>query len=150
MGRGPPWADGLVPVRLYIGLLAGARTGTFQEDLAVTTTGCAQSVSYDRTLFDCHWHVGSDLAGSSPGREGPQLLRRQAGHVTAGPPDPALRRPVIERVRGHDDDPPHRPAPHNERTHAQPRNSSDHPRGTDPHDQSPTVHTPRQVAAVQE
>src|SRR5258708_37764616 len=97
MGRGPPWADGLVPVRLYIGLLAGARTGTFQENLAVTTTGRAQSVSYDRTLFDCHWHVRSDLSGSSPGREGPQLPPRPARHRTAGPPAPTPPRPALER-----------------------------------------------------
>src|SRR5260370_26043014 len=94
MGRGPPWADGLVPVRLYIGLLAGARTGTFQEDPAVTTTGCAQSVSYDRTLFDCPRHVGSDLARSRPGREGPQPLLPQARHPTPCPPAPPLPRPA--------------------------------------------------------
>jgi hypothetical protein len=54
--------------------------------------------------------------------------RRREGSVTAGPADPAIQRPVIERVAGPD---------------AQPGNSSAHVRGADPRDQpapgAPTV-----------
>jgi hypothetical protein len=29
-------------------------------------TGCAQSVSYDKTILDGNWHIGSDLISSGP------------------------------------------------------------------------------------
>jgi hypothetical protein len=72
--------------------------------------------------------------------------RRREGHVTAGPADPAIQRPVIERVAGPDDDPAHR-QPVMRTAHAQPGNSSAHVRGADPRDQpspcTPMVRWPR-------
>jgi hypothetical protein len=82
-------------------------------------------------------------------RERPPLLRRQAGDVTAGLPDPALQRPVIERVAGHDDDPAHRPARNSERAHAQPGNSSACPRRRSARSAPPRPHL-RSAAASQE
>lgn len=83
-----------------------------------------------------NWHIGSDLVGPA---------RRREGHVTAGPADPAIQRPVIERVAGPDDDPAHR-RPVIRTAHAQPGNSSAHVRGADPRDQpSPCAPTVRWV-----
>ncbi len=83
-----------------------------------------------------NWHIGSDLVGPA---------RRREGHVTAGPADPAIQRPVIERIAGPDDDPAHR-RPVIRTAHAQPGNSSAHVRGAGPRDQpSPCAPTVRWV-----